>query len=327
MSSSGHPVVPSPLPRARRTILTALVLSLLFEVANVIGTPDKTVYAVVPWHDDPYHAVLLAAMFTVAMVAVVLGARMLAWSAPGAADRARQMLRASGVLVAAIGIASGFQWAAVFAGAHAASWDGATTLQIVALSAATAWALVVAAALVTTRTAGRARWTDDWLGDAALLAARLPGLRRGGAPGEVVGRIRQRAIRVFAAVSVLVALPIVAAQAIGERWTDPRLIAWALVVLTATLFAFGVIANALAGFISRPPRSRTRRIAEASLVAGCLAIQISEAFHDQIWRALTGHPVGTVAALVALTTGSGLVGAAACAAAAPALSGGSGGAR
>lgn len=316
-----------PYPRERRTVAGALALAALFEVANVIGTQDKTVFAATPWHDDPFHAVLLAAMFMVGMLAAAIAARMLLWSAPGAVDRARQMLRAAGVVVTAIAIAAGFQWASVAAGRGARVWNGSTVPQIAALGAVTALALVVAVALVATRTARPPCWTNDWLGDLALVLARIPGLERLAVDG--VAWIRQRASLVLAAISVLVAVPIVAAQALGEQWTDPVLIAWALVVLTATIFAFCTIANSLAGFISRPPRSRGRRIAEASLVAGCLAVQLSEAFHDQIWSALTGHPAGTVAALVALTVGSGLAGAAAYAAlsALSALSGGSAAAR
>lgn len=300
---------PAPL-QARRLVCGALALGLLFELAGGLGTQDKAIYRAMPWHDDPYHAVLLAALLTVGPLMVVLGARMLVWSAPGRHDRARQMLRAAGVLVAAIAIASGLEWAAVAEHARARAWNGATTLQIAALvltTVATAW---LACGLTTARPAYRTRWTEDWLGD----AARIPAFGRA-VPAGAVAWIRRRAILVFATASLLVALPIVAAQAIGEGWTDPVLIGWMLAVLTASLFAFCVIANALAGFVARPPRSRGRRIAEASLVAGCLGVQAGEAFHDQIWRALTGHLAGTVGDLVAITAGTGLLALAICAAA------------
>ncbi len=326
MTSPAPSLERTPLRHARRIVAGALAVGFLFEVANLIGTQDKTIFAVTPWQDDPYHAVLLAALFTVAMLSAALGARMLVWSAAGAGDRARQMLRGAGVLVGVITIAAGFQWAAVASGRHARTWDTATALQIAGSSVVTVAAVAVAVALVTARTAGPAQWSTDWLGDAALLVARVPWVDGAAVIADGVAWIRPRAIRVFAGVSVVVALPIVAAQALGEQWTDPVLIVWALIVLTATIFTFCVIANALAGIVSRPPRSRARRNAEWSLVGGCLAIQVSEAFHDQIWQALTGHPAGTVAALLALTAGSGLIGAAACAAV-TALSGGSDGAR
>ena len=84
MTSPAPSLERTPLRHARRIVAGALAVGFLFEVANLIGTQDKTIFAVTPWQDDPYHAVLLAALFTVAMLSAALGARMLVWSAAGA---------------------------------------------------------------------------------------------------------------------------------------------------------------------------------------------------------------------------------------------------
>jgi hypothetical protein len=110
---------------------------------------------------------------------------------------------------------------------------------------------------------------------------------------------------VFLVLSVLAAAAITGAQAIGERLTDPLFIAWMLMAETAANLAFCVISNAVAGFIARPPRARPRRIAETSVVAGCIAILVAIAFHDALWSVLGTGPL-TPPALAALTLGAGL---------------------
>ncbi|WP_030899648.1 hypothetical protein [Streptomyces sp. NRRL F-5126] len=52
----------------------------------------------------------------------------------------------------------------------------------------------------------------------------------------------------------------------GQSRTDPLLIAWFLIAEAAFNFALCMMANAAAGFITRPPRIR-RRIAATSAVA------------------------------------------------------------
>lgn len=315
MILTGHPHGAARSSRTRRTVLGALALGLLFETTNLVGTQDKAVYAHVPWHDDPFHAAVLAGVFTVAMLLAAIAARMLVWTAPGAADRQWQMARAAGVLTAVVALAAGFQWVSVAAHARGGAWNRSTAVQIVALAVTSAGALALGVGLARLPTARRsgASAEHDWLGDAALLLAWVPGLERAGAPA-VVAWVRRRAVLVFATLSLLAAAPIAAAQAVGEGLTDPVIVGWFLGVLAATLFAFCMIANAFAGFVARPPRSGTRRLAERALVAGCLGIQLSEAFHDQLWRSLTGHPIGSAGALLALTGGAGLLAAAICAA-------------
>jgi hypothetical protein len=148
-------------------------------------------------------------------------------------------------------------------------------------------------------------WQHDWLGDVIWLGGRVPVLRRWARPAAAQW-IRGHAMTVFAALSLIAAAGIVGALAVGEEWTDPLLISWAVVVAATSYLAFCVISNHLAGFIARPPRSRARRIAEASVVSGCLAIQFATAFRDPIWSTIASGPVTSVSDLVVLTLGAGL---------------------
>jgi peptidoglycan/LPS O-acetylase OafA/YrhL len=112
---------------------------------------------------------------------------------------------------------------------------------------------------------------------------------------------------VFVTLSVPAAAGLIATQTIGEGYTNPLLIGWMVIVLTTSILAFCVLGNAVAGFIARPPRSRPRRIAEASLVAGCVAIHLAVAFHDALWPVFGDGPLRSVPAVAVLTLGAGLV--------------------
>jgi peptidoglycan/LPS O-acetylase OafA/YrhL len=113
--------------------------------------------------------------------------------------------------------------------------------------------------------------------------------------------VRRHALAVFALASALAAAGIVGAMAVGEHWTDPGLIAWVLAVEFTSHLAFCLIANAVAGFVARPERPWPRRAGEASVVAGCVAIQLAVAFRDALWPG----PVTSVADAAVLTLGAG----------------------
>ena len=86
----------------------------VFEVLTVPETQDKTIWAVSPWREDPYHAVVSLAGFAVPMLALAIALRLLTWRAPGGPDRAQQTVRAAGVMTAMIGLTLAFEWVAVF---------------------------------------------------------------------------------------------------------------------------------------------------------------------------------------------------------------------
>jgi hypothetical protein len=295
-------------PPALAAIMASLGTAGLFEVLALVATHLRTVRRASPWQDDPYDLVVSLSEFAVPMLALVIALRLLAWRAPGGPDREQQTLRAAGTMTALVTLTLAFEWAAVAVGAHRPRWNGWTAVLVGGLAVVSVLALVVIAMLARRRhpRGSAGRWRHDWLGDVVLVCQRVPVARRWATPA-VVDLVRRRAMAVFLALSALAAAVLVGALAIGERWTNPLLIAWALVVLTASYLAFCVVSNALAGFIARPPRSRPRRVAEASVVAGCVATQVATAFRDGLHRLVAIGPVTTVPTLAALTLGAGLV--------------------
>ncbi|MFE3654050.1 hypothetical protein ACFXO2_40815 [Streptomyces sp. NPDC059152] len=266
------------------------------------------VRAASPWQDDPYDAVVSLTQFTVPVLALAIAVRMLVWRGPGGPDRAQQTGRAAGAMTVLIGLTAAFEWAAVLVGAHATSRGTWTSVLIGGLTVVSGLTAVVTALLVRGRgpRGASARWQHDWLGDAIAVCDRIPVLRNRVGP-RAVAWVRRRAMTVFVGLSALAAVGIAGSLAIGERWTNPLLIAWALAIETTAFLAFCVLSNAVAGFVARPPRTRSRRVAEAAMVAGCVAIQVAMAFRDALWSALGAGAVTSVPALVTGTLGAGLL--------------------
>lgn len=286
----------------------SLALAVVFEALTVLETQDKTVRAASPWQDDPYDVMVSLAQFTVPMLALAIALRLFAWRAPGGADRVQQTMRAAGAMVTLVGLTVVSEWAAVIAKTSASSsgtWPSVLIGGLVVNSLLTA---VAAVSLGRCRRPRRSAggWRSDWLGDAVFLCRRIPVLRRWVGPYAAVW-VRRRAMTVFVTLSTLAAAALTSAQAIGERWTDALLIAWFLIVVATSHLAFCVISNAVAGFIARPPRTRARRITEASAVAGCVAISAATAFRDALWALFGTGSLTSVPALAALTLGAGLV--------------------
>ena len=291
---------------ALAAVRAALGAAVVFEALTVVATHDKAVRAASPWQDDPYDAMVSLAQFTVPVLALVIALRLLVWRAPGGPDRAQQTARAAGLMTALAGLTAAFEWAALAGGRHRSAWDAWTAVLVGGLAVTSVLAVSASVLLVRgRRPRGSARgWRHDWLGDAVLLGGRVPVLGRWLGP-EAAAWTRERAWPVFVALSLLASAALTAAQAVGERWTDPLLVVWMLGVGTASNLAFCVISNALAGFVARPPRSRMRRVTEFSVVTGCVTVQLVMAFRDPLWSALAGGPLTSVPALTALTFGAG----------------------
>lgn len=295
--------------RALTSILGAIGVATLFELLALLATQVHGVRATSPWRDDPFNTAVDVALFLVPVLAVALAARLTAWNASAGVDRIQQMLRVAAAIVALICLAAGFQWAAVLLGAGGAGRSGWSAVLVVGLGLSTLSAAVLGLRLKRElRHRPEDGWREDWLGDAVLVCSRLPLPLFGRIVGPaLVDRVRAHALEVFALLSLGGALVVVGGQTVGEGWSDPLLIGWALAVATALFLAACILANELAGFVARPPRSERRRAIEASGVAGCLAAMLAVAFHTELWEALTGGPPGSVSALVALTGGAALL--------------------
>ncbi|MEU8975100.1 hypothetical protein AB0D11_38665 [Streptomyces monashensis] len=286
-------------------VWVSLATAAVFEALTVLETQNKTVRAASPWQDDPYDVMVSLAQFTVPMLALVIALRLLAWRAPGGADRAWQTMRAAGVMTTLVGLTLAFEWVAVIASTPSSfsGWASVLISGLVVNSVLTVPAVLLLVRCRRRPGASRSR-RQDWLGDVVFVCRHVPVLRTW-ADADAVDWVRRRAMTVFVVVSTLAAASVTGAQAIGEHWTDPLLIVWMLIVVTTSDLAFCVISNAIAGFIARPPRTRTRRIAEAAMVAGCVAISVATAFRDALWSVLGTGTLTSVPALAALTLGAG----------------------
>lgn len=283
----------------------SLVAAGLFEALTVFATQDKTVRAVSPWQDDPYDAAVSLCQFAVPMLAAVVLLRLPVWRAPGGPDRAQQTARAAGAMLALVALTLVAEWAAVIGRVGHADWNGWTSFLIGGLVANSLLTGFVMALLWRGRAprGSSGRWSHDWLGDVLLLGARAPVLRRWARP-EVADRVRRHALAVFTTASLVAATGITAAQAIGERWTDPLLATWMFAVELTAFLTFCLLTNAVAGFLARPPRPRGWRVAETSFVVGAVATHLVAAFRNALWPGPT--PITSVPTVFALTFGVGL---------------------
>ena len=279
----------------------------VFEALTLPEIENKAAWAISPWKEDPYHTAVYLAQFAVPVLALLIVLRLLTGGALTEPDRSQQTVRAAGVMMALIGLALAFEWAAVIGGANPSPWGPWTSLQVGGLAVVSVLAVAAAVLLVRCRRprGSSAEWRNDWLGDVVLVCGRIPVLRHWATP-EVVAWVRGHAMTVFVALSAIAGLAITSAQAIGEGTADPVIIIWFMIVETSSNLAFCVISNAIAGFIARPRRTRARNITETSVVAGCLATLIAIAFHNSLWSAFTAGPL-TASALVSLTLGAGVV--------------------
>ncbi len=286
-----------------------LGLAGLFELLGLVATQVARVRAHSPWQDDPYTAVLDLALTAVPVLGALLLVRLCRRSdgprRPPGDDL--QLLRGALLLALVVTTSLGWQAAAVGLRAHRTAWDAGTSALIVAVAVLLGSGAVLTVGLLRGGAMRRRHgpWRDDWLADVAAALARVPGV-----PGRTLDRcvatIRRHAVPVLLAASALGAVAVVTALAVGEAWTDPWLVLWALLVETASNFVLCMLVNALLGVVARPPARHLRL--EATTVAAGVAVQIAVAFHVQLGTAVTGHPpadVGTMTGLTLLAAGAG----------------------
>lgn len=274
----------------RPAVLAPVALAIAFETFLVLVTQDRGVMAVTPWRDDPFHAWISLVVFALPMLLVVIGLRFasawLPWAGSGSSGRRHDLVKAGLVLDAFVAATLLDCWLSVGLGEHRTEWDGRTTWLLVALAMMTAAApATVWLGVRDLRELPRER-DSDWVGD--VLPARL------------AAWVRRHDGAVFLTASVVAAVAIVGALGVGERWTDPLLVAWALAVEITCYYAFCVLSNAVLGFVDRPERDRR---AERAVIFGSLALQATVAMHGQLEPLVGfGSPDG-VGRLVQVTLG------------------------
>ncbi len=294
--SAGHDGgMPPPSTTATRVLTSTLVLTVLFEVFLVVGIQDKTLLAATPWQDDPFHTWVSLAVFALPMLLTVTASRMagpwLPWGRSGAAGRRRDLVKAGLLMTAFDSVTALVCWLAVLLRADHALWTGRTTWLVVVLAVLTIPVPVVAGIGVRCLADLPVERDADWVGD--VLPARL------------AVWVRRHDRSVFLGASVVAAVVIIGALAYGERWTDPLLIAWGLAVEVTCYYAFCVLTNAVLGFVDRPARDRRT---ERAVVVGSLAGLAAVAWHDQLAAWVGMAPLDSVAHLVELTGGVGVLG-------------------
>ncbi|MGW4244912.1 hypothetical protein [Nocardia sp. NPDC004722] len=268
-------------------------------------TQAKAVRAASPWQADPYDVMVSFAEFVVPGVLLLLALRMLLWrkGQPQPAFRVAQLVRTATAITGLVALSAAVDWVAVAARADREDWRAPTTpVLIAALAILTA---VAVAGLILQRKAlrlpesGRAH-DADWVDDIEPLAALLTGGRTIVRPeflGSVAAFARRHDIAVLAAAAGCAGVAVVAAQAVGESWTDPLLILFAIVIATTGFFGIAMLGNHILVFIAPRPRpNRTHRMVRAAVTAAALGMPITVGLRSEIWRVLgdgVGHsPMG-----------------------------------
>lgn len=309
------------LPTARSTpaaVAVGLLASAVFTPFAVVTTQVQTVRTGSPWQDDPYDAVVSFTQFAVPALCVFIVLRALVgYGGTHSTVRNAQLLRASALCAALVGMTVLADWVAVLLRADRQLWDHSTPWLVVALGGVST--AVVAHGVLLGRAFRVTPWRaasvgEDWLADAVRglhrIGRRWPSLAPVTArlaSGTMVCFVRRHLVPVAVLLSLVAALGIVGALAVGEGWTDPWLIAWALFIEVTSYFSFCMVANALLMLVRRPPLSRGRRAIELAVVSGCLAVGVAVALRAPLWRALHGGKVDTVTQLWQLTGGAGLL--------------------
>jgi hypothetical protein len=227
------------------------------------------------------------------------------------------VLRVCGVAVGISGFTELTQWVAVALGQHRAQWTAVTMWQVVALGVLSAASIACGALLYRVRHSlaryARIGVQPDWLTDCvalALLEARRLGPLRATAERVVrwldqcvIRRVRAHPIMAAALLSVVLALPLVAAKVFLEQYPAP-LAAFVFALSAAGLFAFVVIAGSYLRVVapgpSRPP------VWLGATVVACLTGLAVFAFHDALLAAAHVHP--TAGTLTCLLVGGGVAG-------------------
>jgi hypothetical protein len=284
------------LRRLADPVLGAFVLGAVCEAFLLAGFADHAWEAAAPWQDDPFHTWVSFAVFALPALFAVSALRALGgwlpWGRTESAGRRRDLAKAGLVVAAFCAVTAAVCWLAVAVGAERARWVSTTTWWLVSL-------VVLTLPLPAVALAGRRALADDphpegaerradWVGDVL--------------PAPAAAWVRRHDRAVFLVASVVAAVGIVVPLAYGERWTDPLLIGWALVVEVGCYYAFCVLTNAVLGFVDRPQRSD--RVERATVLAGVVVV-VAVAFHDQIAEVVGLAPLGSAGGLAEVTLGPG----------------------
>ncbi|GAB2443632.1 hypothetical protein [Nocardia tengchongensis] len=311
--------VESEAARAVNAALTgSFVAGVCFVALTWTTTQAKSVRSASPWQTDPYDVVVSFTEFVVPAMLLLMALRMLLWrtgrhrSQP--AFRAAQLVRAATATTGLVAVTVASDWIAVVVGANHAVWTKPTTPVLIgALAVLTA---ATAAGLMVQRKAVRQLLPDrshdgDWLDDIEPLATRLWGGRAVVGPvcyRSITAFIRRHDIAVPAAAAMAAGTAIAGLQAHGEKWTDPTLVLFAVVVATSGFFGMAMLVNHLIVFITpASPLNRKGRAVRAAVTAAALGIPAAVAVRATLFYLLGGVIGHTPSGLLLLVTGCGVI--------------------
>ena len=287
----------------RNAFAAVLVAAVLFDCFAVVTTQVRPLRAHSPWQDDPYDAVVSFTMFFVPLVCglCVVRVQLFRRGLPLAVDRARDLLRASGVVLGLIGITLLTDWTSVVLRADRSSWTAATLVLIGMLGLATCVAVGAGVVLylasrersLTGRDVQRS--SLDWAGDVVAVADQLGArlgplgpaagaLNRWLGTGVLDGRLGVRRHPLWWAGGAALAFGVLlAAGAAREEGFSPALLLF-VGVGSCGMFAFLVIGGAFLGIVRSPtPSTGVRRRAIDAVTAACASVPVALAFRDSLW--------------------------------------------
>ena len=284
-----------------KAAFSTLSTAIAFFVFTVPTKQVKPVYDHAPWLNDPYDTLYSFAMFLVPLATAFFLVQVSLCRKVEVlpAERARSVLR--GCRVAAIVITATLAscWVSVAAGANKAEWNDSTTAALVAgLTVVTVLDINSVVMLVRAPRLGRSgasqsEATDDWLGDAILVARRESrwfGPFRSHVTSvialcdrTVITRLRQHPILGAALASLAFGTGVGLNQGIREGYFLASTLL-TVGLLTCGMFAFLMLAGSYLGVVRSGAQlaGAPRRLIDATVVA-CVAALVALAFRNSLW--------------------------------------------
>jgi len=284
-----------------KAAFSTLWAAITFFVFTVPTKQVKPVYNHAPWLNDPYDTLYSFAMFLVPLATAffLVQVSLCRKAEVLPAERARSVLRGCRVAAFIMTATLASCWISVAVETNRAQWDDtATTALVVGLAIVTgldvrAVVLLARAPRFGRSVAPRPGGTDDWVGDAILVARResrwfgpfrsLVTSVIAWCDRTVIARLRQHPILGAAFASLAFGGAVGLNQGIREGYfLASTLLTMSL--LTCGMFAFLMLAGSYLGVVrsGAPLTGVPRRLTDATVIA-CVAALLALAFRNALW--------------------------------------------
>ena len=283
-----------------KAAFSTLATAIAFFVFTVPTKQVKPVYDHAPWLNDPYDTLYSFAMFLVPLATAffLLQVSLCRKAEVLPAERARSVLRGCRVASIVITATLASCWVSVAAGANKAEWNDTTAALVAGLTVVTVLDINSVVMLVRAPRLGRSgasqsEATDDWLGDAILVARRESrwfGPFRSHVTSvialcdrTIITRLRQHPILGAALASLAFGTGVGLNQGIREGYFLASTLL-TVGLLTCGMFAFLMLAGSYLAVVrsSAQLAGAPRRLIDATVVA-CVAALVALAFRNSLW--------------------------------------------